>query len=150
MNCVLWRNADALSRVSVQSTPTVPNLPPHHPQVLEFTLCSVCLCTVHCALYTALRKPFVLLFPFEHLLPRSALKIENCGWFSVHSVFTCSAFYASNGYNMDLFLCTVFMLYSLCVHLPCILCFLASSDCYEPFAVHLVTAVFTLCPLYVL
>ena len=36
---VLWRNAEALSRVSVQSTPTVPNLPPSSPptspQVLE-------------------------------------------------------------------------------------------------------------------
>ena len=39
---VLWRNAEALSRVSVQSTPTVPNLPPSSPptslQVLELPL----------------------------------------------------------------------------------------------------------------
>ena len=106
---VLWRNAEALSRVSVQcnvcnvmycgvmpkhchgcrfnqhqqsptSVATAPS-PSHHPQVLEFTLCSK---PAMNSMYVQCRRTqhWCYLLCFFFLLSthsRSAPKIENCG-----------------------------------------------------------------------
>ena len=99
---VLWRNAEALSRVSVQSTPTVPNLPPHHPQVLEFTrhvytvqctqhlgnlLCFFFLLSTYCpGLLRKLRTVVDFLFTLCSLAVHSMLPMVSIWTFSLHRV----------------------------------------------------------------